>query len=102
MVGQASSTPQAIALSHPIPVLDGKTVKNCHVTLPDVPKPTSAIWYANRFYGFVRAYTDIAAAQRAAERLIKRGNPVVLTRVRRGLILWVFEPDAQLARTTKR
>ncbi|MBF2029393.1 MAG: hypothetical protein IGS48_21975 [Oscillatoriales cyanobacterium C42_A2020_001] len=94
--------PQAPSPSNPIPILDGRTVKNCHIVLPDVPKPTSAIWYANRFYGFVRAYTDMDAAQRAAERLITRGNPVVLTQVRRGLILWVFEPDAQLARTSRR
>uniref|UniRef100_A0A832M3G1 Uncharacterized protein n=1 Tax=Oscillatoriales cyanobacterium SpSt-402 TaxID=2282168 RepID=A0A832M3G1_9CYAN len=93
---------QSISPSYPVPVLNGKSVKNCHIVLPDEPKPISAIWYGNRFYSFVRAYSDLDAAHRAAERLITRGNTVVLTQVRKGLILWVFEPDAQLARTLRR
>ncbi|EKQ67483.1 hypothetical protein OsccyDRAFT_3759 [Leptolyngbyaceae cyanobacterium JSC-12] len=102
MVSQASTMSQPDSPSVPFPVLNGKSVKNCHIILPNDPKPTSAVWYGNRFYGFVRAYADLGAAHRAAERLMARGNAVILTQVRRGLVLWVFEPDAQLARTSRR
>lgn len=87
-----TSTPPRIVL-----LLNGKSVKNCHIVLPDLPKPVAAIAYDSKFYSYVRFYSEMEAAQRAAARLIMRGNEVILTQVQRGLILWVFEPDAQLA-----
>ncbi len=85
-----------------IPILQGKSVKNCHITAPDLPKPVAAIFYEGKLYSYFRRYDDVDAVQRAATRLIARGDLVLLTRVRRGLVLWVFEPEAELVRPLKR
>ncbi len=79
----------------PPPVLNRKTVKTCHISLPDSTKPIGAIVYNNQLYSYVRFYTSADAAQRAVERMMKHGNKVVLTQVPKGLVLWVLEPDAQ-------
>lgn len=81
-----------------IPVLwDRRAFKTCHIHLPDLPKPVGAIAYNNKLYSYVRFYSDVEAAQRAFDRLVTRGNVAVLTQVPKGLVLWVFEPDARLA-----
>lgn len=82
----------------PIPIFAQKLVQKCHVVLPDSPKPISAIYYEGLFYAFVRFYSAQDAAKRGAVRLTERGNKVLLTRVPKGLVLWVHEPDAKLAR----
>lgn len=79
------------------PILDSKQVKNCHICLPDTPRPIGAIQFGGHFYSYVKFFSDLDAAQRGAGRLMQRGNVVVLTRVTKGLVLWVLEPDAQLA-----
>lgn len=94
MVNNPNPVPSS---TNSVPLLSGKSVKNCHIVLPDLAKPTSAILYGGNLYSYVRFYAEVDAAQRAAARLIIRGNAVVLTQVRKGLILWVLEPDAQLA-----
>ncbi|WP_421656809.1 hypothetical protein [Leptothermofonsia sp. ETS-13] len=76
-------------------ILDRKLVKTCHITLPDTPKPVGAIAYNDKLFSYVKFYPTLEAAQRASERMIKHGNMVVLTRVPKGLVLWVLEPDAQ-------
>jgi len=78
-------------------ILKKGSFKSCHVYLPGLPKPVGAIAYGGRYYSCVRFYTDFDSAQRGAQRLIERGNPILLTQVPKGLILWVFEPDAQVA-----
>jgi hypothetical protein len=77
--------------------LDQSAVKTCHISLSDLPKPVGAIVHNNRFYSYVKFYLTPEAAQRGVERMIKLGNVVVLTQVPKGLVLWVLEPDAQLA-----
>ncbi|MCL6435972.1 MAG: hypothetical protein K6T90_17525 [Leptolyngbyaceae cyanobacterium HOT.MB2.61] len=79
-----------------VPILDRKLVKTCHIALPDMPKPVGAIAYSEKLFSYVKFYPTLEAAQRASERMIKHGNTVVLTRVPKGLVLWVLEPDAQL------
>jgi hypothetical protein len=81
----------------PLQVLARQAFKTCHVQLPDLPDATSAIYYNRQFYCYVRFYPTVEAAQRGAQRLMDRGNPVVLTQVPKGLVLWVSEPDATLA-----
>ncbi|UBF23632.1 hypothetical protein K9N68_17810 [Kovacikia minuta CCNUW1] len=79
-------------------LLEHTAVKTCHISLPDMPKPVGAIAYDNRFYSYVKFYPTLEAAQRASDRMKKLGNLFILTRVPKGLVLWVFEPDAQLAK----
>lgn len=98
MVSDVPSTAQSVPTSTPLPILHGKLVKSCHIRVPDLPKPVGAIAHEGKFYSYFRCYQDVASAQRAATRLVARGDLILLTQVRRGLILWVFEPEAQLAR----
>lgn len=79
------------------PILDKAAIKSCHIYLPDTPKPLSAIVYKGQFYSYVKVFRDLEAAQRAATRLVVKGNSVVWTSTSKGLILWVLEPDAYLA-----
>ncbi|MDX2241705.1 MAG: hypothetical protein NW224_13555 [Leptolyngbyaceae cyanobacterium bins.302] len=102
MVNSPGSMSQAPSPTLSIPILNGKAVKSCHIVVPDLPKPVGAIAYEGRFYSYFRCYEDTASVQRVATRLIARGDQVLLTQVRRGLVLWVFEPEAQLARILKR
>ena len=78
-------------------ILDQRLVRRCHIQLPDLSKPMSAIYYQGRFYSYVRFFTSLEAAQKAAERLVARGNTVVFTQVAKGLVLWVLEVEAELA-----
>ncbi len=80
------------------PIIDQKLVINCHIYLPDTPKAVSAICYNGDYYSYVRLYPNVEAAQRGVDRMLSLGNTVVLTQVRKGLVLWVLEPDARLAR----
>lgn len=77
--------------------LDPKAVKKCHIYLPGVPEPMGAIIYSNQYYGYVKFFPNLESAQRATERLQAKGNSVILTRVAKGLVLWVLEPEARLA-----
>ena len=84
--------------SEPTPILSQKLVDRCHVLLPDTPSPTSAIFFEEQFYVFVKFFPTVEAARRAAQRMVERGNTVVLTRIPKGLVLWALEPEAQLVK----
>jgi hypothetical protein len=98
MLNDLETVSIAYSSSNAVPILDRKSVKTCHIVLPDMPQAVGAIAYNNRFYSYVRFYPTLEAAKRASERMLKHGNKVILTRIPKGLVLWVFEPDARLAR----
>lgn len=79
----------------PTPIFAQKIVDRCHVTLPGTPKPTSAIFYEGQYYAYVRFFPTVETARQKAQLMSQRGNTVILTRVPKGLVLWVLEPDAQ-------
>jgi len=81
--------------SNNIPIFAQKALDRCHIVFPDCSHPTSAIFFENHYYAYVKFYVDEERAQQAAHRLIQKGNGVILTRVRKGLVLWMLEPDAQ-------
>jgi hypothetical protein len=84
--------------SMPVPmVLAQRSVQRCHIDLPGVPRPTSAIVHNGQYYAYVRFFPTLEAAKRPVERLIAKGNAVILTKVPKGFVLWVLEPDAQPA-----
>lgn len=78
-----------------IPVFAQKALDRCHIVFPDCSHPTSAICFENRYYAFLKFFPDQEKAKQVAHRLVEKGNQVILTRVRKGLVLWIFEPDAQ-------
>ncbi|NET09547.1 MAG: hypothetical protein F6K09_19905 [Merismopedia sp. SIO2A8] len=86
---------QDISEVETIPVLEMRDVKRCHILVPDVAKPIGAVFHHNRYYSYVMAYADESAAHRGAQRLMKKGNQVLLTKAPRRLVLWVLEPDAK-------
>lgn len=79
----------------PTPIFAQKLVDRCHIALPDTPKPTSAIFYEGRYYAYVKFFPNVETARQKADLMAKRGNSVILTRVPKGLVLWVLEPDAE-------
>lgn len=86
---------QLNTLAMPPLVLAQQSVRRCHVHLPGMPKPTSAIAYNGQYYAYVRFFPTLEGAKRPLERLQARGNAVILTKVPKGFVLWVWEPDAQ-------
>ncbi|MGI0488287.1 hypothetical protein ACN4EK_22825 [Pantanalinema rosaneae CENA516] len=100
MIGDLSAAAPVSPLAAVTPlILDRKDVSTCHISLPDLPKPVGGITYQGKLYSYVRAYSTLEAAQRAAARLLQRGNQVILIPVPKGLILWVLELDARLAKS---
>jgi hypothetical protein len=97
MLNSSDSQPWNEDPLEPTPIFVQKLVERCHITLPDTPKPTSAICYEGQFYAYVRFFPTVEAARQKAELMVRRGNAVLLTRVPKGLVLWVRELDAQLA-----
>lgn len=81
----------------PTPIFSQKLVDRCHILLPDTPKPTSAIHYDGHYYAYVKFFPTVEVARQKAELMTQRGYTVLLTRVPKGLVLWVCEPDAQPA-----
>jgi hypothetical protein len=81
-----------------IPILMQKVMDRCHVALPGTAKPTSAIAFEEKFYVYVKFFVSDAIARQKAEMMVSRGNQVVLTRVPKGMVLWVQESDAQLVK----
>lgn len=80
----------------PTPIFSQKLVDRCHILLPDTPKPTSAICYEGEYYAYVKFFLTVETARHKADLMARRGNRVLLTRIPKGLVLWVHEPDAQL------
>ena len=79
----------------PTPIFAQKVVERCHVILPDTPKPTSAVFYDGNYYAFVKCFPNVETARQKAELMTQRGNTVILTRIPKGLVLWVLERDAK-------
>lgn len=96
MVDGLSSEFQDEVSERSLSSVEQKLVKRVHVHLPDTPTPTSAIFYNEQFYAYVKFFPNLQAAERAVERLTMRGNSVVLTRITKGFVLWVLEPEARL------
>lgn len=81
----------------PAPIFSQKLVERCHVTFPDMIQPVGAIAFEGQYYAYVKFFPTVEAAQRGAERLMEKGNAVIITRIPKGLVLWVHEPEAELA-----
>ncbi|MCU0523615.1 MAG: hypothetical protein MUF72_02200 [Elainella sp. Prado103] len=84
----------------PTPIFSQKLVDRCHVLLPGSTTPTSAIHYEGQYYAYVKFFPSIEIARQKADLMAQRGNTVLLTRIPKGLVLWVLEPDARPAQKT--
>ncbi|MEM7772346.1 MAG: hypothetical protein AAGA75_09430 [Cyanobacteria bacterium P01_E01_bin.6] len=81
-----------------VPVFAQKALDRCHIIFPDCEQPTSAIFYEQQYYAYVKFFASSEKAQEVAQRLIGKGKRVILTRVRTGIVLWIHEPEAHLAK----
>lgn len=95
MLRRPTSPQSAGTPSEPTPIFSQKLVDRCHILLPDTSKPTSAIHYEGRYYAYVKFFSTVEIARQKAVLIAQRGNLVLLTRIPKGLVLWVHEPDAQ-------
>jgi hypothetical protein len=91
------SIPLADSMNEPTPIFSQKLMDRCHIILPDTPEPTSAVQYEGKYYAYVKFFPTVEIARQKAELMTKRGNMVLLTRVPKGIVLWVQEPDARPA-----
>ncbi len=83
-------------LADHIPILDSTKPNKCHIQVPDFVRPISAIYHQGKFYGYARVFPSVDSAERVAERLTQQGTEFIFTKVKKGLVLWVLEPDARL------
>ncbi|MDX2096725.1 MAG: hypothetical protein SFW36_03030 [Leptolyngbyaceae cyanobacterium bins.59] len=79
-------------------VLEANAVKRCHVQVPDLPRPVAAIAYRKQFYSYVKSFPENEAAEKAARRLLAKGDSVILIPSPKGMALWAWEPDAEPVR----
>lgn len=93
---------ESLAKPREIPIFAQKALDRCHIVLPDSPQPIGALIYEGCYYAYVKFFAEEDKAKRIAQRLQQKGNEVVLTRVRKGLVLWVLEPDARPTRRAVR
>ncbi|WAL62285.1 hypothetical protein [Thermocoleostomius sinensis] len=93
MIHVSSMGQQQLAATS-IPIFAQKAVDRVRVMLPDESRSTSAICYDDQFYVYVKFFSTLEAAHRKALLMYQRGSTVVLTRVPKGLVLWVLEPGA--------
>ena len=77
------------------PIFSQKAVELCHVALPNTPEPVSAIYYEGKYFIYVKVFPTVDIAQHKANLMKQRGNSVLLTRIPKGLVLWVLESDAK-------
>ncbi|MBM0743527.1 hypothetical protein JOY44_18235 [Phormidium sp. CLA17] len=96
----AYNSPEGYVVGQVATIINRKLFKNCHITLPDLSSPISAIQYQGNFYSYFRYFPTLETAQRVAGRLGNNGNVVVLTQIPKGLVLWIFESEAQLAKSS--
>jgi hypothetical protein len=80
----------------PTPIFSQKAVERCHVVLPSMLEPVSAIHYEGQYYIYVKFFPTADIAQQKAGLMRQRGNSVLLTRIPKGLVLWVLEVDAKV------
>ena len=73
----------------------------CQIWVPDLTDPLAAINVGDKYYSLLKVVPDEQKAVEIAERLVKRGDNVVLTATPKGCAIWVWEAQAHLKSTQK-
>lgn len=70
--------------------------RRCQIWVPDLTDPLAAINVGDKYYSLLKVVPDEQKAVELAERLVKRGDNVVLTATAKGYAIWVWEAQAYL------
>ncbi|MBD2102470.1 hypothetical protein [Leptolyngbya sp. FACHB-261] len=88
--------------SAPIGCLDPLTVQplralqRCRIRVVDQEQALPGVRWQGKLYSFLKHFNDTARARSAAQRLIARGEQILLTSSPKGLTLWAQEEDGEL------
>lgn len=88
---------QAVAQGskHAFEILDDEQAfQACQIKVPDLDKPLTGVTYKQRFYSLLRIVREETQATELAQRLVLKGNDVLITRSAYGRSVWVLEPEA--------
>lgn len=69
--------------------------KSCHIRVPDLDKPMAAIQVEDKYYGLLKVVDTRPQAIDVAQRLLRKGNEAVVTRLAQGFGIWVWEIEAR-------
>jgi hypothetical protein len=83
-------------LAFPI-LTDRRRYHTCFVDLPGEDKPVAAIEVIGKYYSYARFATTEEKAFETTMRLLDKHRLSLITQVPKGYVVWMFEPDAQLA-----
>ena len=78
---------------------DRSQYRPCRVTVPDLERPIAAIKFQERYYSLFRVVADSQRADILAQRLVERGDAVILTATAKGSAIWVEEANASPAKS---
>ncbi|MGD1907904.1 MAG: hypothetical protein ACFB0C_18215 [Leptolyngbyaceae cyanobacterium] len=76
---------------------DRDQYSTCHVTIPGESERLPAVALNGQFYSFFRSSADLTTTFKLVVKLTQRGDAVVLTQTKMGHVIWLIEPDAQVA-----
>ncbi|MGK7904310.1 MAG: hypothetical protein AB4352_23445 [Hormoscilla sp.] len=75
--------------------------RRCQVWVPDLTDPLAAINVGDKYYSLLKVVPDEQKAVELAEKLVKRGDSVMLTAIPKGYAIWVWEAKAFLKSVQK-
>jgi hypothetical protein len=67
--------------------------RSCHIRVPDDTQRLAAVLVGTKYYSFFRLIKEHQKTLQVAARLVYRGGEVVITKVAKGEVIWVYEPD---------
>mgnify|MGYP001806200612 CR=1 FL=1 len=76
-------------------IIDSRELyRSCHVWLPDWKERIAAICVDKEYYSLFRAVKDAEETLALVTKLGKKGNKTVITKIPKGYVIWVIEPEA--------
>ena len=75
--------------------------RRCQIWVPDLTDHLAAINVGDKYYSLLKVVPDEQKAVEIAERLVLRGDNVVLTSTPKGIAIWVWEAKAYLKSAPK-
>ncbi len=75
--------------------------RSCRIRVPDESNRLAAIQVDDQYYSFFKVVKEQQKTLQVAARLVSKGDEVVITRVSKGDVIWILEPDAWCSQTEK-
>ncbi|MEB3295601.1 MAG: hypothetical protein VKJ24_20815 [Synechococcales bacterium] len=99
---QTNPNPPGVLTPGSLIKVNRSQIQHCHISLPGEENPVAAIQYQGHYYSFFKVMTNEARLQAIVDRLVEKGNTVVLVKIPTGHSIWVLETDANPSDPTPR